>query len=602
MAPTGRLLAAAFSLVLYLASVSGVSASESAAHAIAMHGDPKYPDGFLHFDYVNPDAPRGGVLRMTPVGTFDTLNPYGLIGVPGAGISSFVFERLLARSRDEPFTLYGLLAERVEVPEDRSWITFHLDPNARFHTGEPVTVDDVIFSWRLLRDHGRANQRSFYRKVERCEQVGPLAVRMTFARPADSEMPLIMGLMSVLPRSVYEGVDFENSGMMPPVGSGPYRFGSVDPGRAVVLERDPDYWGRDLPVNRGRFNFDTIRYDYYRDAATAFEAFKTGQASVRWEPDAGRWASGYDFPAVRSGAVEMAEIPHGRPSGMFGIAMNTRRAPLDQKMVREALAHALDFEWINQTLLHGAYTRTRSHFDNSALAATGAPDASELALLTPYLAEIPQADLADGYRPPSSDGTGRNRANLRTGLKLLRAAGFRISDGVLRYPGEERPLELELLLGNSRLERLAGAYADSLKTLGISLAVRTVDRAQYQQRLTDFDFDLIFYNWYNSLSPGNEQEHFWGSAAADRPGTRNYPGVRSAGVDAMISHLTRARAPEDFVAAARALDRLLLAGRYVVPLYHLRTDRVAWQKGMRRPAITPLYGFTLDTWWWEPDG
>ena len=575
--------------------------AQAPMHAIAMHGSPKYPDGFARFDYVNPDAPKGGVLRMTPVGTFDTLNPYSLVGVAGAGISSFVFERLLARSRDEPFTLYGLLAERVEVPPDRSWITFHLDPRARFHTGEPVTVDDVIFSWKLLRDHGRANQRSFYARVERCEQVGPLAVRMTFAQPSDSEMPLIMGLMTVLPRSVYERVDFSKTGMMAPVGSGPYRFASVEPGRSVVLERDPDYWGRDLPVNRGRFNFDIIRYDYYRDEATAFEAFKAGESSVRVEGDAGRWADGYDFPAYRSGQVERAEIAHGRPSGMYAIAMNTRRSPLDQRPVREALIHALDFEWINRTLLHGAYTRTRSHFDNSELAATGPPGPRERALLGPFLDEIPPDDLANGYRPPRSDGNGGNRANLRQALMLLRGAGFGVEDGALRHAGDGRAVEFELLLANPRLERLAGVYADSLQRLGITLRIRTVDRAQYQRRLSEYDFDLVFNFWYNSLSPGNEQEHFWGSAAAGRPGSRNYPAVRSAGVDAMIRHLTEAREREEFVAAARALDRLLLAGRYVVPLYHQRVDRVAWQKGFRRPAVTPLYGVTLDTWWWGAD-
>ncbi len=587
-------------LVPGAAGAAAAAEGKPGAHAIAMHGEPKYPDGFAHFDYADPDAPKGGTLALAPVGSFDTLNPYSLVGTAAAGLSSHVFERLLARSRDEPFALYGLLAERVEVPEDRSSVTFHLNPAARFHNGEPVTAEDVLFSWRLLRDHGLANQRSFYRRVARAERVGPRAVRMVFAPPADREMPLILGLMSVLPKSVYAGLDFERLGMTPPVGSGPYRLESADPGRSVVFRRDPDYWGRDLPANRGRHNFDTIRYDYYRDAAAAFEAFKTGEASLRVEPDPIRWDSGYDFPAARAGEVERAEIPHGRPSGMYAIALNARRPPLDRRAVREAAILAFDFEWANRTLYRGAYARTRSHFDNSDLAAAGPPDAREMALLRPWLAELPEEDLAQGYRPPETDGSGRNRRNLRAALKLLRDDGFRVEDGGLVPPGGGPPVSLELLLIDPRAERLAAAYADSLARLGIELRVRTVDTAQYQRRLLDFDFDLVVHRWFNSLSPGNEQEHYWSAAAADRPGSRNYPGVRSPGVDATIRALTAARGREDFAAAARALDRLLMAGRHVVPLFHATADRVAWRKGLRRPATTPLYGFAPDTWWRDP--
>ncbi len=572
----------------------------NSVHAIAMHGTPKYPDGFLHFDYVVPGAPKGGELRIAPVGTFDTLNPYSLTGVPAVGISGHVFESLLTRSMDEPFTLYGLLAERVEVAEDRSWITFHLNPRARFQNGGKVTVDDVIFSWTLLKEKGLANQRGFYRRVRTVEQVGELAVRMRFAEPVDREMPLIMGLMAVLPRAVYQDLDFEHLGMTPPVGSGPYRLVSAEPGRSVVFERDKTYWGRNLAVRRGRDNFDTVRYDYYRDANAAFEAFKTGAASVRHELDPARWASGYDFPALRSGEVERGEITHGRPSGMNAIVMNTRRSPFHSRAVRDALILAFDFEWINRTLFHDAYVRTRSFFDNSALAGQGPIGAEERALLAADLAEIPPADLTGGYRPPTSQGSARNRANLRHAQILLEDAGLKFTGGARIDPASGRPVELELLLNDPNDERLALIYAESLATLGIALRARTVDAAQYQRRLLDFDFDMMIFRWPMSLSPGNEQEHFWSSAAADRPGSRNYPGIRSEAIDRAIERITLARGRSTFETAVRVLDRLLLGGRYVVPLFHLPADRLAWRRGLRRPENTPLYGFSLDTWWWDP--
>jgi ABC-type oligopeptide transport system substrate-binding subunit len=571
-----------------------------AVHAIAMHGAPKYSDGFSHFSYVNPLAPKGGDLRIAPAGTFDTLNPYALAGVPAAGIAGHVFESLLTRSMDEPFTLYGLLAEKVEMPEDRSWITFHLNPGARFQNGAPVTAEDVIFSWGLLKEKGLANQRGFYRRVEAVDRVGPRAVRMRFAEPVDREMPLIMGLMAVLPRDVYQDLDFERLGMTKPVGSGPYRLSLVDPGRSVTFERDGKYWGRDLAVRRGRDNADTIRYDYYRDGSAAFEAFKTGAVSVRLEPDPALWAEGYGFPAMCEGRVERAEIQHGRPSGMSGIAMNTRRMPFASRAAREAMILAFDFEWANRTLFHGAYQRTRSFFDNSTLAAAGPIGAAEEALLGADLAEIPAEDRRRGYRPPSSAGTARNRANLRRAQALLDDAGLPVRDGVRVDPDSGWPLELELLLNDPRDERLGLVYAESLATLGIALKLRTVDAAQYQRRLLDFDFDMIIHRWPMSLSPGNEQEHFWSSAAADRPGSRNYPGIRSAAIDRAITRITAVRGRPDFETAVRALDRLLLAGRYVVPLFHLAADRLAWQAGWRRPEITPLYGFSLDTLWWDP--
>jgi microcin C transport system substrate-binding protein len=569
-------------------------------HAIAMHGAPKYPADFTHFDYVNPRAAKGGDLRLAPVGTFDTLNPYSLAGVPAAGVSAHVFESLLTRSMDEPFTLYGLLAEKVEVPDDRSWITFYLNPKARFQNGMPVTVDDVIFSWELLKEKGLANQRIFYRRVEAIERIGARGVRMRFAKPVDREMPLIMGLMAVLPRAIYKSVKFERMGMTPPVGSGPYRLTSFDPGRSVSFTRDTDYWGRDLAVRQGRNNFTTIRYDYYRDSTAAFEAFKTGAVSVRMEPDPARWARGYDFPAIHSGAVKRGEIAHGRPSGMYGIAMNTRRDPFRSLAFRQALILAFDFEWMNRTLFHGAYTRTHSFFDNSVLAAKGPLTDEEHQALGSDLASIPPSDVRQGYRPPTSAGTDRNRNNLRRARELLGEARFLVRDGLLFDPGSGKPVDLELLLKHPREERLALIYAKSLATLGITLRSRSVDSAQYQRRLLDFDFDMIMHRWAVSLSPGNEQEHYWSSAAAARSGSRNYPGIRSPAIDITISKITMARDKRRFQTLVKTLDRLLLAGRYVVPLYHLNADRVAWRSGVRQPSTTPLNGMLLDTLWWDP--
>lgn len=591
-------------LAVFVASVFPSPASAASEtkrlHGIAMHGTPKYAADFAHFDYVNPKAAKGGALRLAPVGSFDTLNPYSLAGVAAAGISGHVFESLLTRSMDEPFTLYGLLAESIEVPDDRSWIIFHLNPRARFQNGMPVTARDVVFSWRLLMEKGLANQRGFYRRVAAVDIVGPRSVRMRFSKPVDREMPLIMGLMAVLPRAVYQGLDFERLGMTRPVGSGPYRLTSVDPGRAVGFTRDPDYWGRELGVRRGRNNFDTIHYEYYRDATAAFQAFKTGAVSVRLEPDPARWAGGYDFPAMREGLVARAEIKHGRPSGMRGIAMNMRRPPFRNRALREAMILAFDFEWINEALYHGAYRRTRSFFDNSVLAATGPISEAETALLGDDLALIPTEDRARGYQPPNSAGAKRNRANLRRAQGLLRDAGFTVVDGARVDPATNQPLVLDLLLDHPRDERLALTYAEALAVLGIELRARTVDAAQYQRRLLEYDFDMIIHRWPMSLSPGNEQEHFWSTAAAGRPGSRNYPGVQSAAVDRIINEITRARERPRFEAAARSLDRLLLAGRYVVPLFHLPADRLAWRKGLRRPAVTPIYGFSLDGWWWDP--
>ena len=581
---------------VFLAALVGLATlAEAQDHGIAMHGAPKYDAGFDHLDYVNPDAPKGGTIRLAVQGTFSSLNPFIIKGVPARG-RQLTFESLMKRTWDEPFSLYGLLAESIEVPEDRSSALFVLRPEAKFHDGSPVTVDEVVFSWHTLRDLGRPNLQLYYRQVERVEQPGPRSVRFVFdAMSRDRELPLIIGLMPILSKSYYLTVPFDETTMVPPLGSGPYRVETVDPGRSVSYRRDPDYWGRHLPVNRGQHNFDRVRYDYYRDGNTMMEAFSAGEYDVRFETSEKRWATAYEFPAVRDGRVKLEDQPHGRPSGMFAFVFNSRRAPFQSPDVRHALAHAFDFGWVNETLLYGAYVRTQSVFANSVLASRGLPDGDELAVLEPFQDLLPGEVFEQAYRP--AGGTGDVRADLKAALRMLSEAGWVVRDGVLTQAGTGRPLTFEILLVDPRNEKIALAFARNLERLGADVTVRTVDTPQYQYRLNTYDFDVIMYRWGVSLSPGNEQAYYWGSDAASQEGTRNYAGVRNAAVDALIERMTRERERDAFVNTVRALDRVLLWGHHFVPLFHLNEDRVARWDRFGRPAVTPLYGIVTETWW-----
>ncbi len=566
-------------------------------HGIAMHGAPKYPPGFAHLDYVNPDAPKGGDLRRGIQGTFDSLNPYILKGTPAAG-RQHVFESLLKRVWDEPFTMYGLIAETVETPEDRSWVEFTLRAAARFHDGTPITVDDVIFSYETLRDQGRANMRLFYRKVTGVERIGARGVRFVFdPAQADRELPLLMGLMPILSKAYYANRPFEETTLEPPLGSGPYRVASVDPGRVINYERAPDYWGKDLPINRGQDNFDTIHYEYFRDGNVLLEAFKTGAFDFRAEGSATQWATGYDFPAIDDGRVKREELTNGRPAGMRALVFNTRRDLFADPRVREALGYAFDFEWINANLLHGAFERTSSFFANSELAATGDPTSQELALLEPWRGVLPDA-VFDAPKPlPRTDGSGNIRGNLRIARQLLQDAGWVVRDGAMVRASDGTPFSFEILLVFPENERIALTFARNLERLGIKVGVRTVDTAQYEFRRQTYDYDMIIHTWRITLSPGNEQAHYWGAAAADQDGTRNYIGVKSDAVDALVEQVTASRDRAQLVSAMRALDRALLAGHYVIPLYHQRVDRLAYWNKLVRPEAIPTYGFVLEAWW-----
>lgn len=576
-----------------LALLAGPAAAHD--HGIAMHGVPKYEAGFERLDYVDPDAPKGGTIRHAVRGTFNSLNPFIIKGVPARG-RHLTFESLMKRTWDEPFSLYGLIAESMAVPEDRSSVLFVLRPEARFHDGSAITVDDVEYSWRTLRDFGRPNLQLYYRQVERIERPGPRSVRFVFAAGGrDRELPLIMGLMPILSKSYYTTVPFDETSLTPPLASGPYRVHHIDPGRSITYQRDPDYWGRHLPVNRGQYNFDRVRYDYYRDGNVMMEAFTAGQYDIRFETSEKRWATTYEFPAVTDGRVKLEQLPHGRPSGMFAFVFNTRRPLFADRAVRQALAHAFDFAWVNETLMHGAYVRTRSIFANSPLASRDLPRPEELALLEPFRGSLPGEVFDDAYRPPG--GSGNIRTDLKAAQNILSAAGWTVQDGTLTQAGNGQPMAFEILLVDSRNEKIALAFARNLARLGVNVEVRTVDTAQYQYRLNTFDFDVIMYHWGVSLSPGNEQAYYWGSAAALQEGTRNYAGVRVPAVDALIERMTREHERDAFVHAVRALDRVLLWGHHFVPLYHMNEDRVAYWDKFGRPDSTPLYGIVTESWW-----
>jgi peptide/nickel transport system substrate-binding protein len=569
-----------------------------ARNTIAMHGDPAMPDGFGSARYVNPAAPKGGRLVQGALGTFDSLNPFIVKGLAVQAVRGYVFESLMARGYDEPFTLYGLVAKTVETDAARSYVTFGIDPAARFSDGVPVTPEDVIFSWQLLRDKGRPNHRSYYAKVAKAEVAGERAVRFDLAGSDDRELPLILGLMPVLPKHAIDPERFEETTFDPPIGSGPYVVGKVDPGKSVTLKRNAAYWGRELAINRGFWNFDEIRIDYYRDSNAHLEAFKKGLYDMRPEQDPSRWQRAYDFPALRDGRVVKEAFPTGLPKPSFFFVFNMRRPIFADIRVREAIALLFDFEWINHNLFFDLYRRTASYFAGSELSAHGRPaDARERALLAPFSAAV-RTDVLDGtWSPPVSDGSGRDRDQLKRALTLFAAAGYELRGAELIDSRTGQPFVFEIMVANKDEERLAMLFARTLKQAGISPQIRVVDAVQYEGRRLSFDFDMIQNRWDQSLSPGNEQAFYWGSAAADENGSRNYMGVKNPAVDAMIAALLKAKERPDFVSAVRALDRVLISGSYTVPLFHLPDQWVARWTTIQHPAVTSLSGYLPETWW-----
>jgi len=572
-------------------------------HAIAMHGEPALPDGFSHLPYADPAAPKGGRLLLGILGTFDSLNPFIIKGLAAQGargsvIGTYVTESLMQRGYNEPFTLYGLLAQTVETDAARSYVTFTLNPNARFSDGKPVTPEDVLFSWQLLRDKGRPNHRLYYSKVTKAEAIGTNAVRFDFGDTSDRELPLILGLMTVLPKHAVNPDTFEETSFEPMVGSGPYVVSEVRPGQSVTLKRDPNYWGRDLPVNRGLWNFDEVRLDYYRDANAHFEAFKSGLYDLRVETESARWASGYDFPALRDGRVIRETLKTALPKPSFFFVFNTRHPVFQDVRVREAISLLYDFAWINKNLFFGLYAPVASYYEGSDLSSHGRPaDARERALLAPFPNAVRPDVLEGKWSPPVTDASGRDRPTLRRALDLLEAAGYELRGANLVNRSTGKPLAFQIMVSSRDDERLGLLFAQALKRAGIAVNVRSVDAVQYDRRRVSYDFDMILFRWDQSLSPGNEQIFYFGSAAADAEGTRNYMGVKNPAIDAAIDAMLKAEDRADFVAAVRAEDRALISGFYAVPLFSIPEQWVARWNRVDHPKATSLYGYLPETWW-----
>jgi microcin C transport system substrate-binding protein len=587
-------IATAFLLLL---TAGGVRAAPS--EGMSLFGDLKYKPGFTHFDYTNPQAPKGGAMRYSAIGTFDTLNPFVINGIAAAGIS-LIFDTLSASSEDEPASEYGLVAKTIDLAPDKLSVLYTLRKEARFHDGTPMTPADVIWTFKTLQKKGLPSYREYYGDITKVVQDGDLGVRFYFKSAKNRELPQILGQMPVLSKAYWSGRDFEKTMLTPPLGSGPYTIQSVDPGRSIIYRRVKNYWAADLPVNKGRYNVDTIRYDYYRDATIALEAFKAGQYDVRLENSSKDWATGYDCPALRAGLIKKEQIPNGLPSGMQGFGYNLRRPIFQDARVREALAYAFDFEWSNKNLFYGAYQRTRSYFDNSELAATGVPQGAELEILNKFRGKIPDAVFTTEYDPPKYDGSGNIRDGLRKALKLLIEAGWTFKDEKLVNAKTGEPFEFEILLNNPQFERIVLPFVDNLKRMGITARVRTVDTAQYERRMDTFDYDMTVVLFPESLSPGNEQREYWGSQAADEQGSHNVLGIKSKVVDALVEELIQSPDRASLVAHTRALDRVLQYGYYVIPQFHLAAFRVAYWDKFRRPAISPKYAVGFDTWWVDP--
>ena len=601
------LLLLSFSLALSFPA--GATISES--HGYAQFGTLKYPAKFTHFDWVNPQAPKGGTLRAMAFGTFDTLNPYTFKGSSPVTTPNFLQygvnelnETLMVGtgqrdpSGDEATSSYGLIARSVEYSEDRSWVVFNLRPEARFHDGRPITAADVAFSYRTLLKEGHPLYRTNLQEVQRVDILNPKRIRFVFKRAGNPLLILRLGEMPVLPQHYWKGRDFKATTFEPPLGSGPYRITQVQPGRSLVFERVKDYWGKDLAVNRGKYNFDRVEFEFYRDSDVAFEAFKAGEFDVYIEHQAKNWATGYNFPAVRRGQVIQAQIAHQIPTQTQGLFMNSRRAAFSDDRVRQALGLMLDFEWTNRTLFSSAYKRASSYYPNSEFSATGLPVGKEWLLLAPYRDQLPAALFTQPYSVGKTNGRGIDRDTLRQALNLLGQAGWKLS-GQRLLNSNGQPLKLEILLVNPNLERILQPYVENLASIGIDARLRTVDRAQYKQRLDQFDFDMILMTLNQTLSPGLEQWLYFHSSQAATKGSKNYAGVKSPVVDHLLESLLNAQSRDDQVAAARALDRVLLWQHYMIPNWYLDYHRLAYRNRFAFVA-TPPYTLGLNSWWLKP--
>ncbi|MFB9223525.1 extracellular solute-binding protein [Paracoccus cavernae] len=580
------------------------------SHALAIYGEPALSADFESLPYARADAPKGGSIRFGEAGNFNSLKPWVLMGNPVWSVGVHVTESLMYRSIDEPFTLYGLLAESAETAPDGSWVEFTLRPEARFSDGSPVTVEDVMWSYETLGTQGHPRYRGVWSKVAEMAQTGPRSVRFSFTE-IDRELPLLMGMRPILKKAQWEGKDFSQSSLDVPIGTGPYVVDSVDPGRRITFRRNPDYWGKDLPVMRGLNNLDEIRYDYFGDASAMFEAFKAGEIDVWRELVAAKWDRDFTFPAVSDGSVTKSEIPHHRPSGIMGLVMNTRNPLFGDWRVRQAMIEAFNFEFINQTLTGGTDPRVTSYFANSDLAMDHGPASGrEAELLAPFAAELPYGTI-EGYSLPEGGPRVLDRAGIRRAVALLAEAGWTVhEDGILRN-GEDQPFRFEILLNqsgsamrtSSETRQIVDIYTQSLRNLGMEARITLLDSAQFIERTNNYQFDMTWYERALSLSPGNEQRLYWGHDGVTQPGTKNWMGMDSPAAEAMITEMLTTDSPENYRAAVRALDRILTAGRYVVPVSYSRISRLAHLSDLHYPERIPLYGdwpgFLPELWWQE---
>lgn len=570
------------------------------SHAIAMHGEAKYGPDFKQFDYTSTAAQKGGAIKLHSIGTFDSLNPYAPKGNPADDLQ-LIYDTLTTSSADEPFTQYGLLAKTIEYPADRSWVIYHLDPEARFHDGTPLTAEDVEFSFHLLMEKGLPFFSFYYADVINVEVLSEHRIKFSFKPGTSPETLLITGQLPVLPKHFWQDKDFASSALITPLGSGPYRIAKVDPGRSIRYERVKDYWGANKPTQKGMYNFDRITIDYYRDDVVALEAFKAGEYDYRYEQTAKLWATAYDSAALRSGRIIKEDIAHHNPSGMQSFAFNLRKPLFQNLNLRQAIALAFDFEWTNRNLFYGAYKRSYSFFSNSELAATTLPSAEELALLEPYRDQLPDEVFTEIYQPPISSGDQNNRNNLRAAKRLLDEAGYKVVNNQLMTPDGKQPVIFEILLYSPAFERVSNPFAQNLKKLGINVNISRVDTSQYINRLRNFDFDMVTQVFPQSMSPGNEQRDYWSSSAATTPGSRNVIGIANPVVDALVDNIIEAQTREALVTACHALDRVLLHMHYVIPHWHSSTHRIAYWDKFQHPDVSPdydpVYSVGLMTWW-----
>jgi len=592
---SGKLLPALLSCALL-----SLPLSLHAGHGLAMHGDLKYPKGFEHFDYVNPDAPKGGAVRRWALGTFDSFNGNIIKGTPGDGLP-LLYDSLMAKAYDEPFSLYGLLASDIEMPESREWVRFSLNPKAQFSDGEPVLADDVVFTFNTLLEKGNPFFKSYLGDIDRVEATGEREVTFHFKATGNQEIPLIVGEIPILPAHYWQDRDFTAPSLDIPIGSGPYLLDSFEPGRSITYRRNPNYWGADLAVNKGRYNFDKLRYDYYRDTTVSLEAFKAGEYDFRQETSSKNWATAYRGPQFDSGEILRQAIDHGNPTGMQAFIYNTRREIFSDPRVRQALAASFDFEWTNKNIFHSAYKRTHSYFSNSDMAAGELPSEAELEILEPLRDQLPEEVFTQVYQAPTYDEKWTVRKGLRQALKLLKEAGWQLQDGKLVNQQSGEPMKFEILLVQKDFERVIARMKHNLSRLGVEVTLRVVDVTQYLNRLKSFDFDMIVGSFPQSSSPGNEQFSFWHSSSAEQPGSRNFIGVANPAIDKLIEQLVIAKDREQLVLHTKALDRALQWNYYTIPQFHAGNYRIAYRNMFGFPATRPSYSLGFDTWWVKPE-